>query len=320
MKKIISIKKYFSTHFAASFIMILACMVMLMIIVLQSYLKNEYFQYLIEETYETQNAVMIPMQKSINNSLQELITRGSEIAIDSSLYDLVKEYGDNEEGKKAEINRLKLSIADALEIHAYSTNAVTIAIAGAEGLVTQYDRYRSIDGSLWNDENNYILQGISEKMTSEVEDRVFPRIWTDSEQDTHHWYTANRIFHVVYPLTGGKASIWDADYVLVISYSMNIFDGFLDAVEIPGVEYIRGYVSDQNGNIVYHNDSSYIGASEPAETMNERISHISSDLKYFGWTLNIIIDEAKMQEHIDEIYNSGVLVYAALRVLVIVVI
>lgn len=314
------IRNYFSTHFVSAFVGCLAVMVLLMMMVLQSYLKQEYFQYLSRETYETQNAVLLPMQKSIDNTLSELIARGSEIAIDGSLYQLLQEYEEQETGDAA-VSRVLLSMFDSLELHAYSTEAVTVAVAGADGIIAQYDRYRTATiGDFWNEETNSILKEMADKMIYGADAKVFPRLWTDSELDTHKGYHANKIFHVVYPLTGGQESVWKVKYILVISYSMNIFDEFLDAVEIPDMEYIRGYIADSDGNIVYHCNSDYIGASEELETTSSCVTHISKDLKHFGWSLNIIIDEEKMQSHIDQIFARGMVMYVALLIFSVVVI
>lgn len=320
MKAIRRIRNYFSTHFVATFVGCLGVTVLGMMLVLQSYLKQEYFQYLSKETYETQNAVLLPMQKSLDNTLSELIARGSEIAVDGSLYQLLQEY-EEEETEGSSVSRVLLSMADSLELHAYSTEAVTVAVAGENGIIAQYDRYRtSTIGDFWNDETNPVLVEMANKMIYGADAKVFPRLWTDAELDVHKGYHANRIFHVIYPLTGGKESVWNIKYILVISYSMNIFDEFLDAVEIPGMQYIRGYISDSEGNIVYHCNSDYIGASETLETTSSRVTHISKNLKHFGWSLNIIIDEEKMQAHIDQIFARGIVMYVALLLLGIAVI
>ena len=53
----------------------------------------------------------------------------------------------------------------------------------------------------------------------------------------------------------------------------------------------------------------YIGNSEDNQVRDDDIQIISRELGYFGWTMNILMDEHKMQEHVDQIYNRGVMIY-----------
>ncbi|MDO4297840.1 MAG: histidine kinase [Lachnospiraceae bacterium] len=314
MKLIKKIKKYFSTHFSASFTLVLGAAVLLMMFLFQEYLKSEYLQYLLEKSYETEYAAMKSVERNMNESIRELIAKGSEMAIDGELYDLIVGMEDGEEDTK-EINNARLTVRFRLQSYDYVNNAITAAVAGPDGLIAQYDRYRSSNNILWEDEKLQILEKMVDDFSFSAKEKVFSRIRAYVEPGIHPWYTGNRIFHVVYPLTGGKESIWTTKYILVISYSMDVFEEFLNTIDVPRVEYIQGYIADENGKIIYHNDKEYIGMQESDAAIDRRTRLISGELGYFGWTMNIVIDEGKMQEHIDEIYHRGVIGYIMLLVL-----
>ena len=84
MKKLREIKNYFETHFVASFTLIIGVAVLVLLLVFQMYLKREYFRYLVNQSYETENAVMDSVQRNVRYSMKEVIAQGSEMATVSS--------------------------------------------------------------------------------------------------------------------------------------------------------------------------------------------------------------------------------------------
>ena len=318
MKRTIqNIRTYFASHFAASFVMTLTIAFALLFMLLQAYLKTEYMDYFVKNSYDTQKALMQSVTKSINESVSELIERGSEIAIDNGLYTQVEIA--TKDRDNADVTMAQLSISEMLKMEGFATDAVSFAIGDRNGLIAQYDKNRTIDAIMWHAGNENLIQEMAKAHAESASSRVFSRIasYTEPARDP---FLNKPIFHVVYPLTGGVKSIWKTEYILIITYSMSIFDEFLDAIEVPGVEYVQGYVEDAEGKIIYHSDDSHIGMSGEKETADERVQCISEPLNYWGWTLNILIDEEKMQQNIDRIYYAGLLGYLLLMIVIIVII
>ena len=311
------IRTYFASHFVASFVLTLTVAIMLLFFLIQAYLKTEYLDYLVGNSYETQNALMQSVTKSINASVAELIERGSEIAIEKELYEQVEIA--TKDRDNIDVNMAQLAIMEELKMQGFATDAISFAIGDKNGLIAQYDKNRTTEAIMWNETNEHLICEMAEAHAESASSRVFSRISSYTEPSRSP-YLNKPVFHVVYPLTGGVKSIWKTEYILIISYSMTIFDEFLEAVEIPGVEYIQGYVEDADGNIIYHSDRAHIGMTGKEETAGGRMQHISGALDYWGWTLNIVIDEEKMQQNIERIYRSGLIRYLFLMVLVIAIV
>lgn len=318
MRKMIQkIQRYFAAHFVSSFVLILTVAIMLLFVLLQAYLKTEYMDYFVSNSYDTQKALMQSVSKSINASVKELIERGSEIAIDSELYTQVEIATKDRDNK--DVNMAHLAIMEKLKMQGYATDAVSFAIGDKNGLIAQYDKNRTTEAIMWTEENEDIIRKMAEVHAESASSRVFSRIasYTEPARDP---FLNKPVFHLVYPLTGGIKSIWKTEYILIISYSMSIFDEFLEAVEVPGVEYIQGYVEDSEGNIIYHSDQAHIGMSGEEEAAEGQLQKISEPLDYWNWTLNILINEAKMQHLVDRIYYGGMFGYLFLMLLVILII
>lgn len=323
MKKLREIKNYFETHFVASFTLIIGVAVLVLLLVFQMYLKREYFRYLVNQSYETENAVMDSVQRNVRYSMKEVIAQGSEMATWSELLDATERadvYEDVEEEEKNFITGY-LNLKYILSGEDYLNNIAAVAILGENGLICHYDRYNSNNFSIWRDkENAAILQEMSIYLLGVNQSGVFPRYVAFTEPGKYKSNLDSRIFHVAYPLTGGKESLKKVKYALVITYTMDTFTEFINTVEVPKVEYIQGYLADEEGKIIYHKDEANIGKSAEDLLKNADISLITKEVGYFGWTMNIIIDEQEMQHHVNKVYNRGVMFYTlALIVYVLVV-
>ncbi|MGN0400473.1 MAG: hypothetical protein ACI4EO_10180, partial [Blautia sp.] len=312
MKKLREIKNYFETHFVASFTLIIGIAVLVLLLVFQVYLKREYFRYLVNQSYETENAVMDSVQRNVKYSMKELIAQGSEMATWSDLLDATEHadmYAEDDEGKNFTAGYLNLK--HILSGEDYLNNIAAVAILGEEGLVCQYDRYNSNNFGLWRDSENAVaLREMSAYLLGVNQSGAFPRYVAFTEPGKYKANLDSRIFHVAYPLTGGRESLKKVKYALVITYTMNTFTEFINTVEVPKVEYIQGYLADAEGKIIYHKDEEYIGNSAEDILKKTDISLITKDVGYFDWTMNIIIDEQEMQHHVNKIYNRGVIFYA----------
>ena len=140
------------------------------------------------------------------------------------------------------------------------------------------------------------------------------------EPDLRPGYSKSRVIHFVFPLTGGKASVWECEYALVTSYSMETFQTFLDTVNIPQGDYIQGYITDVSGMIIYHGDPSKIGTGSAAVEKDENVRVISEPLDYFGLTLHSMIDVGKMRSYINQIYWKDLQIYFLLIFLCVILV
>ena len=132
------IKTYFEEHIVSSFVLVFTLAVLVMALVFQGYLKNEYLNYLVEQSFETENAVLVSVQKNVNYSIKEHINFGSEMVVSADIYNKVQSFYDSN-GYSALYN--------TLSDYDYIKNTVAVAIVGEDGLMCQYDRYKRSDGA-----------------------------------------------------------------------------------------------------------------------------------------------------------------------------
>lgn len=313
VKGIENIRFYFATHFAASFIFLTAVAILVIMLLLQQYLKAQYLQYLTEQSYKTEEAVLESLQQNVNNTLRNHIGDGSEMAVSQSIYELAFQ-ADPSINKGMSVANRALELYTVLARYDYSEDIVVAAVVSPEELICQYDRYRGEKYSLWTLENREKVQKMAAQLQSKID---FPRYIEFMEPRTYTGHPDRKVFHVAYPLTGGRESIWKVRYVLMISYDMKFLEEFLNAVEVPEAKYVQGYVADKNGDIIFHSEDRFIGEAAQMLTQEEHLSTISKPLDYFGWTLNVVLDEQEMKEHVDEIYRKGLLFYIVLLIIYI---
>lgn len=320
MQTIKKIRHYFSTHFAASFVLLMAIAILVIVLLLQQYLRQQYLQYLMEQSYKTEEAVLESLQTNVNYTIRNLINDGSELAISDSIYELTckaDSKGDSSSADERNTANYAVSLYNTLSKYDYSGDVAVAAIVSPEELICQYDRYRGEQYSLWTLENREKVQEMAAFLQNANE---FPRYREFLEPREYTGHPERKVFHIAYPLTGGQESIWKVRYVLVMSYNMKFLQEFLNTVEVPEAKYIQGYVADGNGNIIYHSDEQYIGESAEKITKDAQLTTISKPLAYFGWTLNVVLDEKEMKEHVDHIYEKGLMIYMCLILCYILVI
>lgn len=308
-----NLKHYFATHFAASFSLVLAVALLLVTVLQQTYLKKEYLRYLMEQNYETENAALESVQKNLKTAIREMIYQGGKMAVDEDIYDRAVS-ADAVLKENINVNNMTLNLYRSLQLYTYESNIKAAAVFRREGLITQYDKIKTSEAVLWSGDTQEEQNEILDSFFGEGRDTVFPRFRVFLDPRTHPAHAERGVFHIAYPLTGGKVSIWETDYLLVLSSETDMFQEYLKTVDMPDVEYIQGYIADQNGDIVYHSNRDLIGTQESLISGESSVTHISRDIGYFDWTLNVVIDKEKMEEHIDAIYGRSSAVYALLLI------
>ena len=318
LKGIRYLREYFATHFAAVFAFYLSVAVFVIAFIFMTYLKNEYQHYLWEKGYETEDAVMEAMQRDLNASFRELITTGSEMVTDRNLLELTVEV-DREDGKGVKAGQSYLNLYNALVAYDHLRFVSAVAVVGKDGMICQYDRYKLLKSTMWDDENLAYVEEMAAELFQSIADdnlprymaHLYPHAYPDSER---------KVFHVAYPLTGGVTGIRSTEYAVVITYSMEVFDTFLNTVEVPQVKYIHGYITDEQGEVLYYNNARYESLQDFLQVEEREATLIAKPLEYFGWTANVIMDETQMKAHVEEIYRRGLALYMLILMVYVMII
>ncbi len=318
LKGIRYLREYFATHFAAVFAFYISVAVFVIAFIFMTYLKNEYEHYLWEKGYETEDAVMEAMQRDLNASFRELITTGSEMVTDRNLLELTVEV-DREDGKGVKAGQSYLNLYNALVAYDHLRFVSAVAVVGKDGMICQYDRYKLLKSTMWDDENLAYVEEMAAELFQSIADdnlprymaHLYPHAYPDSER---------KVFHVAYPLTGGVTGIRSTEYAVVITYSMEVFDTFLNTVEVPQVKYIHGYITDEQGEVLYYNNARHESLQDFLRVEEREATLIAKPLEYFGWTANVIMDETQMKAHVEEIYRRGLTLYMLILMVYVMII
>ena len=86
IKVLTSINQYLKKHLIAKFVLILSLIVFLLAVLFLNYLRYAYLNYLEETSLQTENAVLAPLKKNIDNSIENVVNFGSELAVSQQLY------------------------------------------------------------------------------------------------------------------------------------------------------------------------------------------------------------------------------------------
>ena len=311
------IRDYFSTHFAPAFVVILGLVFYLVLMVQQKYLRSEYFQYLLRQSEEEGNLLIDYVQQDLNEMFQELIRQASCIASDSDILQKTRTVLGADSSTRM---KSTLSLVDELKKNINTGTAVAIAIGTEEGLLAQYDRLRTADGRImWSADNLVPFSEMWQEMIraqKESEERNLPLAQIYRFPDIHPGEGSLPVMHLVLPLTGGKMSAWNSPYMFISTYSLQLLQNSLNKVNLHQEDYALGFLTDQDGNVVLTSNSRKTSASAvPAESTSART--ISRDLNYFGWKLNITIDETSMKQYVDRLFEKAYRIHQLVLALIL---
>ena len=311
------LRTYFSTHFAASFLLCLWIVFSLVLFFFFFYLSGAYYEYLLNASYDEADTSIRFMQEDLSKALRDRILQGSMLAVDAELYRAAVLAADPDNPSRLSDT---LSLQSLLKRAAGTNEVITIAAASKDGIAGQYDRMRkaSLLEELWSGENLELLK----EMTSHLADQKMqdgselPRVWVWMEPSVHPGSTASNLFHMMFPLTGGFVPAKRAQYALIITYYADPLEEILSYVnegsgnEGSGNEgshgYLHVYLTDGNGTeILGSRPENPSGekehtASEITDADGRRL--LSQELPYFGWKLNISIDEEAMQRDVHTMF------------------
>lgn len=313
MKKI---KEYFATHFAAYFVLILFIVFSILIFIFGGYLRRIYFDFLLEQNYEEENTLIHYVKDDLNDTIRSLILQGSRTAVDAEIYQTAQHW--EQEEISARVNDT-LKLNTMLKRNINSGGAIVDAVVSADGIIAQYDRVRTTDGtaSMWSGDNYEAVRQMACQMTDEkvpVGERSLPRVKIYTEPSVHP-SRSRGVFHIALPLTGGMVSAWDTELLLVSTYSSDILTDVLDSVNIPQSDHVKGFITDQAGNRLYF---SHHGETNSDDEKKYRL--LTEELDFFGWKLNIEINEEIMWKTVTTVVRRMMIVIMGVLLLVILLI
>ncbi len=298
-KLYVKIKTYAMTHIGVSVTLSVMGLLLAVMLILQSYVKNQYFAYLLEETDRRENAVLEAVAANINNSLQDLVELGCRIAVDGSFRNTVETAQDG-------VGRSLIQKGAMRLMAQYSNSIAALALITENGLPEEYGRYWSGGGyeNLWTGERLEIIRDLYRRVMELLKSKNGIR-YCVSEQPLDHVSLPNvGLFHLAFPLVGDSSN-WDSvNMVVVISFRM---DALVDN------STLNGYLTGRDDTIIYHENRQLAGidAASYLEQLTD-YEDISCPLGYFGWKAHALVNTEQMHERVNRLYGGSILVYLLL--------
>ncbi|TAH67255.1 MAG: HAMP domain-containing protein [Anaerolineaceae bacterium] len=306
IKQFKKIKNYFQKHLWSKYLLVIIFFGISILVIGQFYLKNKYFQYLRDKTYEAESYIMEAINVNVSTISRELIHIGSDIAVKPDLYYLVNAYMD--EGGKTSANKRRLEEM-LYELSGSYQWISGMSIASDDGLVHMYDRNKKKEG-IWKD-NSDILANLNRSVKRAVQNKEIPLYRWSVNPNKHPEWNNIDLFHIVFPLKG-DAALSKVEYSLILTVELDWLRNALGIIYGSDEQISIGYITDKEGIIIYHENEALVGTTRENYLLENDIKNIKSSMMFFDWEINIAIDENKLLEKVNAIYWNGIALYAIL--------
>lgn len=306
---------YVKSHLWAELLGSVGIIFLCVVLILQSFLKNQYFDYLVNETWKTEKAMLSASSVKLDGVLEDSLFVASEIAIDKEL----KKYADkvlSSSGSQA--IREKMNLYSRLNgISYYSSDIVAVTVVTNKGPLLEYGRYWTGSGikNLWINDNEQLLNDIYQKEIKQLKDSNAPRYYVSATPAFHSAIPNMQMFHIALPLLGKETSFDNINAVVVVSCKLS---NIIESSSLEDENYqdnVCVYLTSEDGKIIYHENDEYIGKTEEEYLNGKSLVKIEKKLDHFGWIEHVAIDKKNMQNDVDKLYRRGIWIYLFLLVL-----
>ncbi len=282
----------------------------------QSFLQNEYLQFLLAETTKTEHAVLDASANNLNSMLRDALLTGADTVMDSEPYTLVESVKESG-GAIRDTMRLDVKLNN---ITHYNSNIAATAVVTEDGLMCEYGRYWNNSGysELWCGDNLEVLSELYEEVMERTQEKSPASYVISTEPLIHENFPQMLLFHMAYPLVGSHVNKTESCAVVVFTFRLDLMIQSSALSNAKQGDYISEYITDENGTVLYHRNSELQGENE-RQLGTEQIEELEKPLDYMGWTIHIDIDTNGMRSKVQEMFGEGVVVYLVLLFFCIVI-
>ncbi len=307
--------RYAKSHIWVSLIGSMILLFLGLAVIFQNYLKNEYFNYLIAETWKGEQTVLSVASKNLNGLLLNVLHVGSEAAINKKLYGTVESVA--EKGDNSRIQFQKDLTSELTSICHYAGDIAAVAIVSEDGLLREYGRYWTGSGNtnLWIDENLPVLEELYSDVMERLQYDMIGRYCISTKPAFHTGLPDMTLIHVALPLIGSNTRFDNVSQVIVFSFRLDSIAESSGLVGKSSQDHTYGYLTDQDDVIIYHADRQYIGMPEEEYLQGTSDMELHRSLDYFGWKAHILIDVDNIREDVNVMYREGLIFYVILLML-----
>lgn len=313
LKTVQYVVQYVKSHISVQVTLTVMLLLISAVMVFHSYVKNTYFQFMLEDTRDTVQTIANVSAENLNGKLKEVLNTSCTIAIDD---ELLKSVNDARFSGLGDV-RSKMSIEAQLStIIQYAGSIAVAAIVTDEGILKEYARYwsdRSI-WQMWNRENQLVLEQLYTEVMDKLKENTVMRYSVSTDAAYHEKMENVPLFHIAVPLLGKRNRLEELDSMLVLTFRLDkIYDMGELVVKNGRKDVTRAYLADKDGKILCHENPEFLGWKvEDYQKQTGKWEDVSRELEYFGWTLYVSIDVEEMRTEVDRLYQNSIYVYIML--------
>ena len=300
---------YIRSHLWVSIMGSLMLLFLLVVLIFQGYLKNAYYNYLLDETWKTESAVLSVASNSFDSMLEQALQVCGQMATDKDLYNYVNRMV--EADQESFIRRRSVLFSHLQSIAFHSTDVSCVTVVNQDGVLIEGARYWSGGGkvALWEQKDLDTLRELYTGVMAELGNKTSGHYKVSAIPTMYEPISKMQVFHIAVPIIGFSSSFQRTNAVLVVSFRLDSFAKACGLTEINNQEYLCGYLTDEDGRILYHPDQSRQGHPAAEYHTGSATVDLEKPLSYFGWTAHIRIDTGNLRSDVNRLYNRAIGVY-----------
>jgi len=305
---------YYKSHIWCTLLSIFILLVFSLMTAVKVYTEKEYLDYLTDKTLEQENTILNFVSMNLDYALNDIIEVGSKAATNNTVYNLSKQiYA----GDATEL--IELNLETELNNYTHSSQWIEGVCISTEGQVlSQYDRMQKTT-RIWNDNGDTALIDLYEKMKVIKTNNIVPKVIISLEPKTFPGQQDMGLMHISVPIS---QTTKESEHLMMITVSIRteLWNQYLSQIYGSYKNVVTGYLVDNSGTIIYHNESEWIGKSQK-EYLNslksKKITTLQSEIGKQDLVINIDIDQEQLLKQVKTIYNGSFIVFMVMVVLLV---
>lgn len=300
---------YVRSHIWIELIGAVFLFILVVVLIMQDYLKHMYLDYLMDITLQTETAMLNASAANLDEILERSLELGGQIAIDKKLRSSVEII--REENGEA-VTRDVLSLNSYLSgLTYYSNDIAAVTVVDEKGPLLEYGRYwyGSATHNLWENEQLDILNELYEEVMGQLDRPQVGRYAVSALPTNHDQLPNMQLFHIAFPLIGKSSSFEQVESVVVVSFKLNNVIQSSSIKDEVNQANVQLYLKDDKDVIIYCKDKSKIGLTEQEFFKGKNYTMLRQPLKKFNWVETVAIDNANMKDDVNRIYRQAIIVY-----------
>ena len=288
----------------------------LVAVAFQQYLQNQYLQFLVASSSQSDRMVLDVEEDTIARELQSDMQTGATASLDPDLISSAQQYMADTGDISA-----KLTLTDSIEKlvrqNLYELINIALVTPDVEILIQKnraiYNLYS--ENNLWNDSNREQLAGLCVRLQDQLEKNTVPRASLSTEPNSFTLSSNNaristkrNLLHIAYALPGNQRKAKDLECILVFTFFLTSVDDFFNRISEMNHDYLSACITDSSQKVLYAQDESFLN-QDLSRINPARTQLLSRKIEESDWTLHLMLDLDAMKASVNVQYMRGILIF-----------